>query len=306
MVLLVELRQLRYFVAVAETGNISRAAQKLFLSQPALSRQIKALEDEIGQCLLEREAHSIRLTSAGETLLREASELLQRADELKERVRVAGQRVRLRVGYAPSLAGGLLTAAVENFAQKHPDAHVELSDLSSKELLAGLESDTLDVALTVRPQRDGRGLKWTQLMQATWQLAVGGRHPLALRTRVTPGDLSREPLLVFSQRDYPEYWEMILAWLRQHRLRPAIAGEYDGVTSLLAAVESGLGIAMVTTCTARLTSERVRFKALSSAPKPVCIAVGHRQRRSAEKPLGVFLEELRQAARAWEETAPSN
>src|SRR5262245_32049781 len=138
-----ELRQLRYFVAVAQAGNISRAAQKIFLTQPALSRQIKALEDEIGLCLLERQAHSIRLSPAGESLLQEARELLQRADGIHERVRAASQRVRLRLGYAPSLASGLLTIAVENFAQKHPTARVELFDLSTKEILAGLESDML-------------------------------------------------------------------------------------------------------------------------------------------------------------------
>src|SRR5205085_5151187 len=93
-----ELRQLRYFVAVAEEGNISRAAQKIFLTQPALSRQIKTLEDEIGQCLLTREAHSIQLTPAGEVLLHEARELLERAEAMLERVRFAGQGVRLRVG----------------------------------------------------------------------------------------------------------------------------------------------------------------------------------------------------------------
>ncbi len=99
-----ELRQLRYFVAVAEEGNISRAAKRIFLTQPALSRQIKALEDEIGQCLLERQAHSIRLTPAGETLLREAGDLLQQAEQMLERVRGAGRGPRLRIGYAPSLA----------------------------------------------------------------------------------------------------------------------------------------------------------------------------------------------------------
>src|SRR5437867_6812188 len=153
MLPLMELRQLRYFVAVAETGNISRAAKKIFLTQPALSRQIKALENEIGQCLLERQAHSIRLTPAGQTLLHEARELLQRADGMLERVRAAGQGVRLRVGYAPSLASGLLSEAVEHFAQKHPNAHVELFDLSTKEMLAGLENGTLDVALTVGRER---------------------------------------------------------------------------------------------------------------------------------------------------------
>lgn len=85
-----ELRQLRYFVAVAETSNISTAAKKIFLTQPALSRQIKALEHEVGQCLLERRAHSVHLTPVGEVMLREARELLQRADQVLDRVRAAG------------------------------------------------------------------------------------------------------------------------------------------------------------------------------------------------------------------------
>jgi DNA-binding transcriptional LysR family regulator len=293
-----ELRQLRYFVAVAEVANISRAAQKLFLTQPALSRQIKSLEDEIGQCLLERSAHSIRLTPAGDALLREARELLQRADAILERVRAAGQSVRLRVGYAPSLASGLLSGAVANFAQKHPNARVELFDLSTKEMLAGLESDTLDVALSVGRKRDGHGLRWTPLVQVSWQLAVNRHHPLARRKQVTAAEVAREPLLVFCQRDYPEYWSAITGWLREHQQRPAIAGEYDGVDSLLAAVDSGLGVTIVTTSTARLIPKRVRLKTLTVAPTPVCIAAGHRTSRATEKPLAVFIEELRHAAQA--------
>jgi DNA-binding transcriptional LysR family regulator len=293
-----ELRQLRYFVAVAEEGNISRAAKRIFLTQPALSRQIKVLEDEIGQCLLERQAHSIRLTPVGEALLREARELLQHAEQVLERVRVAGRGPRLRVGYAPSLAAGMLSAAVENFTQTHPNARVELFDLSTKEMLAGLESGQLDVALSVGQQRETRGLKWTPLVRTPWQLAVSRNHPLARRSRVTPAEVAREPLLVFCQRDYPEYWDIITGWLRDHRQRPRIAGEYDGVDSLMAAVESGLGVAIVTTRTERLVPERVRLKTLSAAPAPLSIAVGHRANRADDKPLAVFVEELRKAAPA--------
>ena len=294
-----ELRQLRHFVAVAEEGNISRAAQKMFLTQPALSRQIKALEEEVGQCLLERHAHSISLTAAGETLLREARELLQHADQVLERVRTAGQSIRLRVGYAPSLASGLLSAAVENFAQKHPHARVDLFDLSTKEILAGLENDTLDAGLTVGLKRDGHGLKWTPLLRVEWQLAVNHHHPLARQSSVTPADVARQSVLVFCQRDYPEYWDSINAWFREHRQRPTITGEYDGVNSLLAAVESGLGVALVSTSAAHLVPERVRLKPISAAPKPLCIAAGHRADRGDEKPLAVFIEELRHAARAF-------
>ena len=291
-----ELRQLRHFVAVAEEGNISRAAQRIFLTQPALSRQIKALEDEIGQCLLERQAHSIRLTAVGEALLGEARELLQHAEQMIERVRGTGRGVRLRVGYAPSLAAGMLSAAVANFTQAHPNARVELFDLATKEMLAGLESEKLDVAVTVGQPRDTRGLVWTPLARAAWQLAVHRNHPLAQRKRVTPAEVAVEPLLVFCQRDYPEYWEIVGRWLREHRLRPRIAGEYDGVDSLLAGVESGLGVAVVTTRTADRLPKRVQLRPLASPPDPLCIAAGHRTSKADDKPLAVFVGELRKAA----------
>ena len=297
-----EFRQLRYFVAVAEEANISRAAKKIFLTQPALSRQIKALEDEIGQCLLERQAHSIRLTPVGEALLREARDLIQHAEQVLERVRAAGRGVRLRVGYAPSLAAGVLSDAVANFTQTHPNARVELFDLSSEEMLAGLEADKLDVALSVGQQRRARGLKWTPLMRAPWQLVVNRNHPLAHRSQVTPAEVAREPLLVFCQRDYPEYWDSITGWLRDHRQRPRIAGEYDGLESLMAAVESGLGVALLTSRTAQRLPKRVRLKKLTAAPEPVCIAAGHRDNRADDKPLAVFVEELRRAASAERQT----
>jgi DNA-binding transcriptional LysR family regulator len=294
-----ELRQLRYFAAVAEAGNITRAAKKIFLTQSALSRQIKALEAEIGQCLLERQAHSIRLTPVGDALLREARELLQHADLVLERVRAAGRGLRLRVGYAPSLAAGILSAAVESFTQTHPNARVELFDLSTAEMLAGLESGKLDVALTVGQEDGTRGLKWTPVVRAPWQVAVNRNHPLARRSRVTPAEVAREPLLVFCQRDYPEYWDILTGWLREHRQRPRITGEYDGVDSLMAAVESGQGIALVATRRGRLVPDRVRVKPLSPPPKPLCIAAGYRANRSDDKPLAVFVEELRHAAQTF-------
>ncbi len=293
-----ELRQLRYFVAVAEEGNISRAAKRIFLTQPALSRQIKALEEEIGQCLLERQAHSIRLTPVGEALLGEARELLQHAEQVLERVRGAGREQRLRVGYAPSLAAGILSAAVENFTQTHPNARVELFDLSTAEMLAGLESEKLDVVLTVAQEHSMRSLQWTTLVRAPWRLAVNQNHLLAHRTRVTPEEVARKPLLAYCRRDYPEYWEGVTNWLREHAQRPRIVGEYDGVDSLMAAVESGLGVAVVTNHAARLVPERVRLLTLSPAPKPLCIAAAFRRDRAADKPLAVFIEELREAAKA--------
>jgi DNA-binding transcriptional LysR family regulator len=293
-----ELRQLRYFVAVAETGNISTAAKRIFLTQPALSRQIKALENEIGQCLLERRAHSVHLTPIGEGLLRDARELLQHADQVLERVRGAGRGVRLRVGYAPSLASGILSVAVGNFTRAHPDAKVELFDLSTGEMLAQLEGNRLDIVLTVAGETQTRGLKWTPLVRSGWKLAVNRKHPFALQQRVTPGQMAGEPLLAFCQRDYPEYWAIITGWLRKHRHHPKVAGEYDGAESLITAVESGIGVAVVTDRTAKLFHNRAQFKSLSPGPEPLCIAAGYRNDREDHQPLAVFVEDLRTAAKA--------
>lgn len=291
-----ELRQLRYFVTVAEEGNISRAAQKAFLTQPAMSRQIKSLEESIGQALLDRQPHSIRLTPAGQTLLHEARELLQHADLVTERVRASGSGLRLRVGYAPSLATDILSTAVQAFTNRHPTARVEMFDLSTTEMRTGLEKGEIDLAVSVGTDLDGRGIQWKPLLTSPWNLAVNKTHPLGKRSRVTAVEVAREPLLVFCQRDYPEYWDVITTWLRKYHHRPKIAGEYDGIHSLLAAVESGLGVGIVTARAAKLTPGRVRLRTLSDGPPPLCIAAGFRLERATDKPLGVLIEELRLAA----------
>ena len=219
-----ELRQLRYFVAVAEAGNISRAAKRIFLTQPALSRQIKALEDEMGQRLLDRQAHSIQITPAGQVLVREARELLEHAEQVLERVRAAGRGLCLRVGYAPSLAAGMLSVAIENFTQTHPNAHVELHDLSTGEMLAGLEGGKLDVVLSVGQQRDGRGLKWTP----------AGPRPVAARRRPkspaceAAGGLSRRSRAGTLARLLPTRLSGVLGGHHRLAARPPATAENRG------------------------------------------------------------------------------
>lgn len=291
-----ELRQLRYFVAVAEIGNISRAARKIFLTQSALSRQIKALEEEIGACLLERHAHSIRLTPAGEALLIEARELLERVEQMTERVRHLGRGARLRVGYAPSLAAGILPVAVENFTQVHPNARVELFDLATNEMLAELSHNRLDVVVSVAPVNETRELRWVPLVRSEWRLVLKRNDALARQKQIAPAAAAKQPLLMFCKRDYPEYWELVIGWFRARRLRPQIAGEYDGVDSLMAAVEAGLGVAVVTTRTADRLAKRVLLKPLATPPASLCIAAGYPANRAEDKPLAVFIEELRKAA----------
>jgi DNA-binding transcriptional LysR family regulator len=189
-----------------------------------------------------------------------------------------------------------LSPAVANFTQVHPGTRVEMFDLSAGEMLAGLEAGKLDVAVTARPHGETRGLQWTTLVSSPWRLAVHLKHPLARGSKVKPADVVREPLLVYSKDEYPEYWDTITGWLKENGVRARIAGEYNGIDSLFAAVASGLGVALVVARTAHLFPTRVRMKILTAAPQPLCIAAGHRADRSADKPLAVFIGELQRAA----------
>src|SRR5512132_3083470 len=143
-----ELRHLRYFVAAAEAENVSRAAMKLHVSQPALSRQIRDLEEELGFSLFERSARSVRLTEGGKAFLVEARAVLQRTDEAVHTARAvaAGGRGELHVGYAPSPTVRIIPPALRAFQMEMPKVRVKLHDLSNQEMLAGLRDGKLQVA----------------------------------------------------------------------------------------------------------------------------------------------------------------
>ncbi len=291
-----ELRLLRSFIAAAEDGNISKAAARLNLTQPALSRQIKSLEDDLGVLLLERGAHSFSLTPAGELLLREGRGLIERADLLEQRIKASVKAQTIRVGYSPSLTAGILVPAMEAFTQLHPRVRVELSDLSSLEMLEGLQKGLLDVIVTVPPVKEAPGIAWTQVQKQAWRVAMARQHPLTSREVLTPQDLNNQRLVVYSQRDYPDYWSLVASWFKGQGINARIATECDGVNSLISAVEAGLGIALVVERIACLIPERVILKSFESPPEPVLISAGLIERAQPPDPiLAVFVEELKRA-----------
>lgn len=243
-----ELRHLRYFVAVAEEENVSKAALKLHVSQPGISRQIRDLEEEIGFQLFERSAKSVRLTPAGSVFLAEARAVLQRAKEAVEKARAVdgGAGGEIHIGYAPSLTVQILPPALRKFQEQFPKVRAILHDLSTEEMLTQLGAGKLQVALTVRPPaRVLRGFQFEELARYGMRAAVAPNHPLAKLKTVTLEQLSREPLIGYSRKDYPEYHVMLDKLFALVGRKPRITGEHDGVASLVAAVESGNGFALV-------------------------------------------------------------
>ena len=266
-----ELRHLRYFVAVAEQENVSRAALKLHVSQPGVSRQIHDFEEEIGFPLFERSAKALRLTDAGRKFLEEARAVLQRADEAVKSARAVagGAGAEIHVGYAPSLTIQILPRALRAFQAKFPKAQVALHDLSTEEMLAGLRADKLQVALMVHPPRKMlRGLQFRELARYPLCAALSPNHPLAKSNTVSLEQLAGEPMIGYSRKDYPEYHDMLDEIFAGNR-KPQIVEEHDGVTSVIAAVESGRGFALVPQCVECMAGPRVKLIPVKPAPPPI-------------------------------------
>ncbi len=278
-----ELRHLRYFIAVAREENVTRAALKLHVSQPALSRQVRDLEDELGFALLERTAKSVRLTDAGRVFLAEAQAVLDRAAEAVERARARAGRIqgKLQLGYAPSPSVEVLPRVLRSFQAKFPSVRVMLHDLSAEELIAQLHESKLDLALTVRPWgKSSRGLSFTELARYPWCVAMAPGHALARARSVAVNQLLAEPLLGYTRKDYPDYYSEIEERFATASRKPAFAEEHDSVTSLIAGVEAGHGVAILPSCVSCIAGPRLRLVPLRPAGAPLVVGILRLQKTS--------------------------
>lgn len=291
-----ELRQLRAFVEIADAGSITAAAKLLRLTQPALSRQIKALEEELDVVLLERGAHSISLTPAGEILRTESIKLLRFSEAMIAKVQAEASGEPLRVAYAPSLAGEFIAIAIERFTQIHPRVRVSLSDRSSAEMLDGLAGGKFDLILAV--PCPGDAVRWMPLRDYGWELLMPANHPLASRKIVSPADLDGQKLLLLEKEGYPDYWNRVTRYFKDRGLQAKIAGEFDGRESLSAAIEAGMGIALVAQTGRRglQLRERSVLKPLSEEPARTVVAAGTASDRDCPPRVLAFIEELKRAA----------
>lgn len=291
-----ELRQLRAFVEVAAAGSITAAAKVLRVTQPALSRQIKALEEELGVSLLDRGAHSISLTLAGELLKIEAIKLLRFSDTMIEKVRAEAAGEPLRVAYAPSLAGEFIASAIERFSQVHRQVRISLADCSSAEMHAGLAAGKFDLILAVPGLGDA--VRWMPLRQYGWEILLPANHPLAQQKIISPAELAGQKLLLLERESYPDYWHRVTKYFKDRNLQAKIAGEFDGRESLSSAVEAGMGIAFVAQAARKGPWGRDRsvLRPLSEEPMRIVVAAGTVSDRDSSAPVLAFIEELKRAA----------
>src|SRR6266404_2103395 len=278
----VELRHLRYFVAVAEMENVSRAALKLHVSQPALSRQIRDLEDELGFSLLERTAKSVRLTDAGRAFLDNARTLLQNADEAVTKARaVAGaEPTELHVGYSPTPTAEILPKTLRAFQAAMPNVHVRLHDWSNKDILEGIRDGRLQVGLIVPPAKASAlpDLRYEELFHERVCLAVAPQHPFARRRAIPLAEVAAEPLIGLTREDYPSYYDLLSIVFSKSKQKPRVIEEHDSMSGIMSAVEAGTGAAIGPDFGYSF-GNRVKFLHLTPEPKPFSVGIVARKGR---------------------------
>ena len=275
-----ELRHLRYFVAVAEAGNITRAAASLNISQPPLSRQIQDLESELGVPLFERMHRTLTLTNAGTTLLRESRKILALVDEaVQKTVKRSGRSViEVHIGYSPSPSIGLLPQAIAAFEKAEPGARVQVHDMSTVEMLQALNSKRIELALMASPAAEGqRKLRYQPLLSFPVGFIVPTAHPLTKQKHCTVAEALKYPLVGYSRADYADYhaWLMKVLGLKRP---PKLAEECDGHTSLVTALQSGRGICMNGSIFRSQSPKHLRFVPLAPAPASLDVGIGHTSR----------------------------
>jgi len=264
-----ELRHLRYFVAVAEEENVSRAALNLHVSQPGITRQIHDLEDEIGFPLFERIGKSVRLSPAGKIFLVEARDVLQRTADAVEKARaVTAPQAEINVGYAPSGTLEILPRALRAFRVSFPAVRVTLHDLSAEEMLPLLLQKKLNIALTLLPHKLPRELNLKLLERYEPSVVVGITHPMAKSKLISLNQMASKPVAVLARKDYPYYHKHLRKMFATIGRRPRISSEHDSGTSLMGAVAAGHEFTLLPSCVSCATGRRLKLIKLRPALPP--------------------------------------
>jgi LysR family transcriptional regulator, benzoate and cis,cis-muconate-responsive activator of ben and cat genes len=281
---MMELRHLRYFIAVAEERSFSRAAEKLHVSQPPLSRQIRDLEAELGVKLLDRNRQGVRLTRLGKGILVKARGLIRDADLFKAQAKVLDKEFReeVRIGYAPSPTAVIISKLLAKYHQLAPGGRLTLQDLTHTEMLLGLKTKKLHAALTLRPRaKEIRGIRFEMISRYRVGIICSLDNPLSGLSAVRPSMLANNELIVYQAKDFPEYHQWIAGILASTG-EFTVAQECDDVLGIVAAVESGRGVAIVGEFITVVAGNRVRFVPFASKAHFLEVGVLYRPKGLSE------------------------
>ena len=286
---MIELRRLRAFVAVAEERHVSRAAERLGMQQPPLTRLVQGLEAELGVRLLHRTPRGVHPTEAGAALLAEARAVLARAEGVAEVVHRAarGEQGRLAVGFTSSAAlHPFVSSAFRRFREAFPAVSIALEEAGTGELVDALLHERLDAAFVRSPVGNVPGLLVDAVLDEPMVVALPVGHPLAANNAVPLplSNLAREAFILYRRPAGPGLYDAILAACHAAGFSPAVAQEAPRLTATLSLVAAGLGISVVPASLRRFGGDSIAYRTLAGCPRlsaPMLLAM----RRSGLTPV---------------------
>jgi len=269
-----ELRHLRYFVAVAEALNFTRAATRLRVAQPALSRQVSDLEEELGVDLLKRTSHGVWLTEEGKLFLTDARGILKLADESVTKVRALarGELGELQVGFLAPLDLHMLPRALAEFQKTTPGVKVTLHDRGSDELCQELRHGTLHLAVMMEPSEEATtGIEFEEIGRYPFFVAMAPDHPLT-KLKVVPLDtLVKWPLVVLDRKRNSEFHRILKRVFAPRQ--PDIAAETGSLNSLITEIGIGTRVAVVSQLFKQAVGNRLSYRRLANTEVAMCVGI---------------------------------
>jgi len=274
-----ELRHLRYFVAVAEELNFTRAAQRLNTAQPSLSQQIKQLESDVGVALLDRSKRHVLLTAGGKVFLSDARDILARVERAGQRAARAqqGKSIELVIGVVPAAEIKILPKLIPLLERKLPKVRPVFHNLPSAEQKRLLATGSLDIGLLRGPFEDPR----LEVEDILWEKLVAGlpaRHALARKKAVSIRQLNEVPFIMVSREGSPELHDAVQTFCKRYGLHPRVAQQADNILGNLNMIRAGIGFALLPDYAASILPQGVVVKPLGWNPEPVVsLVVAHRR-----------------------------
>jgi DNA-binding transcriptional LysR family regulator len=262
----IELRHLRYFIAVAEELHFGRAALRLGIAQPPLSLQIQKLETELGTALFERSSRRVALTPAGKVLLDEGRQVLAGVEAAADAARRAarGETGSLRVAFAASVMFLALPKIIRRFREEFPSVRLELRELPTGSQLVALRTGDLDIGFLREPPPDDE-LATETMMRERLVLALSKRHPLATRKRLRLSDVANEDFVLFPQDLAPGLYRHVLTVCAEAGVHPRIVQTSRELYTTVTLVEAGLGATIIPESVRKMGRRGVRYYPITSA-----------------------------------------
>lgn len=271
-----DIRQLKYFVAVADARNFTRASELLHIAQPPLSRQIQLLEQELGVQLLLRNSRPLRLTEAGRAFYEQALQIIQRLEQLRSSTQQIGlhQQQTLSIGFVASTLYGGLPMLVRQLRQHYPELDIQLVELSSMQQIAALKSGRIDLGFG-RIRSNDTAVTRTVLREERLVLALPPTSPMAADAQpIALKALHGHKLIVYPKEPRPSFADHILSLLRDQAIRPSEIQEVREIQTALGLVAAEAGLCLIPT-SARLRSD-LHYRLIDDARATSPIILTHR------------------------------